>query len=717
MKTITTLFLSFVATASMMANISNSEKETLVKLYKATNGKFVYIKAGLFMICNIFTLLKMIIMTLLKTNFPSITRLDSKCLDFCSNVSINKALFAYLIFLSSFIPSYSQVVSQKNNSITSQDKPQEQANVMACVPPTALSYTANSAFYCTGIPITPNLMSYSGDLVTSISISPDLPVGLSINLLTGTITGTPTVVVAGSYTVIINNPCGFTVRTLYIAVSSGTNYYADTDGDGYGTGVATVSCNGQPSNTSTNNTDCAPTDPLKWRTSNLYIDQDGDGYSNGFPPVSSCYGATVPVGFASRYIGTDCLDTNTAVNPNAVEVSGNSIDDNCDGYVDEITTTSYLIATSCGITIPTLNALLFAQPIAGAQGYRFEVTNGPNVGVFDTNVNRFNLLDLSPGVTFSSTNTVNSVRVAVKLNGFWRAYGLPCIVNTPPVPNSTSVNTPVCGSFLRDIWETIFCFQIQGATGYRFRVKKDGVLIGTVDSPVNRFSMVSLGMSNISFATAYTIDILLKMNGNWLPDTEYGNSCVIVTPPAPGVSRISNPSCGSSTINLWQSIYAIPITGAQGYKFVFDNGIRHREYITANSSMQIFNIPGGPMVGTTYSIRVDVLYNNSYVPGRDTCTLTILPNATRLASEPLRIFDVKSTPNPFANFFNLNFNTSSEEPIEIKVYDMFGRSMAAYQDTVENIANLAIGESYSSGVYNIVVSQGTSAKTLRVIKR
>lgn len=657
------------------------------------------------------------IMTLLKTNFPRITRPNYKCLDFCSNVSLDKTLFAYLIFLSSFIPSYSQVVSQKNNSITLQSEHQEQANVMACVPPTALSYTVNSAFYCTGIPITPNLMSYSGDLVTSMSISPDLPVGLSINLLTGTISGTPTVAVAGNYTVIINNPCGFTGRTLYIAVSSGTNYYADTDGDGYGTGLATVSCTGQPANTSTYDTDCAPTDPLKWRTSNLYIDQDGDRYSNGFPPVSSCYGATVPVGFTSRYIGTDCLDTNIAVNPNAAEVPGNSIDDNCDGVVDEITTTSYLISASCGITVPTLSASLFAQPIAGSQGYRFEVTNGGSVGVFETNVNRFNLLNLSPGVTFSSTNTVNSVRVAVKLNGFWRSYGLPCIVNTPPVPNSTSVNYPVCGSFLRDIWDTIFCFQIGSASGYRFRVKKGGILIGTVDSNVNSFSMVSLGISNIDFAASYTIDVLLKLNGNWLPDTEYGTSCVIVTPPAPGVSRISIPSCGSSTNNLWQSIFAIPIAGAQGYKFVFDNGIRHREYITANSSMSIFNIPGGPMVGTTYSIRVDVLYNNSYEPGRETCTLTILPTATRLASEPISIFEVKSTPNPFTNHFNLNLNTSSEEPIEIKVYDMFGRSIAAYQDTVDNITNLVIGESYASGVYQIVVSQGTSAKTLRVIKR
>jgi hypothetical protein len=656
-------------------------------------------------------------MELFSLNFPRRITSCNNYLLVSSKFSFYKSIVINFIFLICFVTVYSQEVRQTDTSTVSQTSNQEQANIMTCEPPTALSYTVNSAFYCTGIPITSNVMSYSGDLVTSMSISPDLPVGLSINLQTGTITGTPTVAVAGNYTVIINNPCGFTSRLLYIAVSSGTNYYADTDGDGYGTGVATLSCSGQPLNTATNNTDCAPTNPLKWRTSNLYIDQDGDSYNNGFPPVATCYGATVPVGFTSQYIGTDCLDTNVRVNPNAVEVPGNGIDDNCDGFIDEITATSYLVATSCGITVPSLSTLLFAQPISGAQGYRFEVTNGLNVGVFETNVNRFNLFNLSPGVTFSSTNTVNSVRVAVKLNGFWRAYGLQCIVNTPPVPNSTSVNSPVCGSFLRDIWDTIFCFQIQGASGYRFRVKKDGVLIGTVDSPVNSFRMVSLGMSNISFATAYTIDVLLKMNGNWLPDTEYGTSCVIVTPPTPGVSRISIPSCGSSTNNLWQSIFAIPITGAQGYKFVLDNGIRYREYITANSSMSIYNIPGGPMVGTTYSVRVDVLYNNSYVPGRETCTLTILPTATRLTNEPISIFDVKSTPNPFTNFFNLNFNTSSEEPIEIKVYDMFGRSIAVYQETVENIANLAIGESYSSGVYHLVVSQGTSTKTLRVIKR
>jgi hypothetical protein len=133
--------------------------------------------------------------------------------------------------------------------------------------------------------------------------------------------------------------------------------------------------------------------------------------------------------------------------------------------------------------------------------------------------------------------------------------------------------------------------------------------------------------------------------------------------------------------------------------------------------MGIFNIPGGPMVGTTYSIRVDVLYNNSYVRGRETCTLTILPTATRSANQPINIFDIKSSPNPFTDNFNLGLNTSSEELVDIKVYDMFGRLTETHKNTVEYITNQTYGESYPSGVYNIVVTQGPTTKTLRVIKR
>jgi hypothetical protein len=255
------------------------------------------------------------------------------------------------------------------------------------------------------------------------------------------------------------------------------------------------------------------------------------------------------------------------------------------------------------------------------------------------------------------------------------------------------------------------------ATAYRFRVRNGTAIVGTYDSFVNRFSLPNIGINNLVFATTYTIDVLLQINNVWLPDTEYGKPCSIVTPPTPGVSRVTLPSCGSSTNNLWTTIYALQITGAQGYKFVVNNGIQFREIITAASSFSIHNIPGGPVLGTTYTIRVDVLYNNSYVPGRELCTLTILPIAVRQSAAAIDIYEVKAYPNPYADAFKLNVNTSSESQVGVSVYDMLGREVESREASVDDITNLEIGSLYPSGVYNIIVTQGDKVKALRVIKR
>lgn len=586
-----------------------------------------------------------------------------------------------------------------------------------CVVPSLMEYSSNNAFYCTGIPITPNTLTYSGTAATFLTISPDLPSGLTFNTTNGTISGTPIQNAAGNYIVILHNGCGSTLRTIYIAVSSGTNFYSDTDGDSFGSGTATVSCSGQPAGTSTNNTDCAPNDANRWRSASLYVDQDGDGYNNGFPRVSYCYGAVLPTGYTLVNIGTDCDDTNSKINPNAVEIPNNLKDDNCDGVIDEVTTTTSLIASSCGVMIPTLSTTLFAQAVTGAQGYRFEVTNGANVGVYETTLNRFNLLNLSPGVTYSTTSTTNTVRVAVKTGGFWRPFGSPCIVSTPAVQSSTSISNPACGSFLSDIWNTIFCYSIPNATAYRFRVRNGATLIGTYDSPVNRFSFANIPIANLTFGVGYTIDVLLQINGVWMPDTDYGTSCLIITPPTPAASRVTSPSCGSSTNNLWTNIFAVPVTGAQGYKFVLNNGIQYREIVTSGTSISIQNIPGGPVPGTTYTIRIDVLYNNSYVQGRELCTLTILPTATRKSNTDMDIFVTKAFPNPFNDNFKIDINSSAEDNVGIKVYDVLGREVESLQASVNAMAGLEIGSHYSSGVYSVVLTQGEHTKMLRVIKR
>jgi hypothetical protein len=78
--------------------------------------------------------------------------------------------------------------------------------------------------------------------------------------------------------------------------------------------------------------DCAPLDATKWRTGNFYADVDGDGYGAG-APVSLCYGTNTPGGYST--VGGDCVDNNPSIKPGAVEICGNSIDDNCNGLIDE----------------------------------------------------------------------------------------------------------------------------------------------------------------------------------------------------------------------------------------------------------------------------------------------------------------------------------------------------------------------------------------------
>ena len=123
-------------------------------------------------------------------------------------------------------------------------------------------------------------------------------------------------------------------------------WYADTDGDGFGDPASTtVSCTA-PEGYVSDATDCddglaevnlaaaetcdgldndcdGVTDPdmPTW-----YADADGDGFGDVETTTEAC---EAPDGYVSD--ATDCDDVNPAVNPGALEVCGNGIDDDCDG--------------------------------------------------------------------------------------------------------------------------------------------------------------------------------------------------------------------------------------------------------------------------------------------------------------------------------------------------------------------------------------------------
>jgi len=87
-------------------------------------------------------------------------------------------------------------------------------------PPTALSYLTNPAVYAVQTPITPDSPTNSGGTVTSYSVSPALPAGLSLSATTGVISGTPTIVTAeANYTVTATGSGGNATATLTITTA------------------------------------------------------------------------------------------------------------------------------------------------------------------------------------------------------------------------------------------------------------------------------------------------------------------------------------------------------------------------------------------------------------------------------------------------------------------------------------------------------------------
>jgi autotransporter-associated beta strand protein len=499
--------------------------------------------------------------------------------------------------------------------------------------------------------------------------------------------------------------------TSTVTVDPGTVYYADTDNDGFGSGVAIVSCTGQPANTATNNTDCAPTNSQAWQNGNFYVDADNDGYYNGSPTTSTiCYGSMTPSGYTASIIGTDCDDANANANPNHVEIAGNTIDDNCDGTADEAGPVIGMIPSQCGTTMSNIAATIYSQQASGAEGYRFEVTNGANVRTYDSATNSFSLVNLPGGVLYATTY---SIRVAVKTAGFYRSYSGSCNITTPSAPATTVVIASQCGTTLANIANLIYCNQVTAANQYRFEVT-DGVNPArTFDTSVNRFSLTNLA-GGATYGVTYSVRVALRFGATWEP---YGTACNITTPATPGVTSLIASQCGITISNRWVSLYANQVPDAQGYRFEVSDGVTTRFVDRAVSNFALGQVAGGVSANTVYTVRVAVLYNSVYGAFGAPCTVTTSAGFSRQAAAPVTVFEVKTYPNPFAATFKLDINTSSEALVSVKVYDMIGKLVESHEINATELGTQELGNRYSSGVYNVIVSQGENVETLRVIKR
>ena len=172
--------------------------------------------------------------------------------------------------------------------------------------------------------------------------------------------------------------------------------------------------------------------------------------------------------------------------------------------------------------------------------------------------------------------------------------------------------------------------------------------------------------------------------------------------------------------SLYAPLYANGISLASGYRFEVSTGGSILGFYDAATN--VFNLKqvAGTAKNTAYSIRVAVLYNGTYQSFGSSCTVTTASNAnTRMSDGDLdaTVFTVKAYPNPFATSFNLAIESSSDDQVEVKVYDMIGRELEARKATVSEWSTQELGNGYPEGVYNVIVTQGDQVKSLRMIKR
>ena len=115
-----------------------------------------------------------------------------------------------------------------------------------------------------------------------------------------------------------------------------TVWFLDGDNDNYGTSdinLTIIQCN-QPQGYVQNDLDCNDNDPSVTLFT-YWQDSDGDGYGTnhditGFGIAFAC---SPPTGFVDNML--DCQDFDASINPDAIEVTCNDIDDNCNGFTDD----------------------------------------------------------------------------------------------------------------------------------------------------------------------------------------------------------------------------------------------------------------------------------------------------------------------------------------------------------------------------------------------
>ncbi len=309
--------------------------------------------------------------------------------------------------------------------------------------------------------------------------------------------------------------------------------------------------------------------------------------------------------------------------PGATELCSTTLDDNCNGTINESCPTTKVQTSQCGTTLALLSTAVICNAVANATHYRFRATNGANVQTYTNTTRSFKLTNLSN----YAYNTTYTIDVSVELNnsGDYGLYSVACTVTTPALP-TTKLRTAYCNQTLALLSSNIYADAVASATQYRFRVT-NGANVQTIDKPTGVFKLTEL--ASYAYSTTYTVDVALEINGSF---GAFGTACNVSTPTP--ITSLRSTYCNVTLPLINSSILATPITGATQYRFRVTNGPNVQTIDKSTASFKLTELANFAF-STIYSIDVDVqingIYSNSYGTACDVTTPAISTTSLRTA--------------------------------------------------------------------------------------
>ncbi|MGV3460986.1 MAG: T9SS type A sorting domain-containing protein [Flavobacterium sp.] len=375
----------------------------------------------------------------------------------------------------------------------------------------------------------------------------------------------------------------------------------------------------------------------------------------------------------------------------------------------------HLNDAACNSTAASFTKPLYSNTVPGVQSYRFRVKSGGQEEIINRSVPYFSLNMLqSPAY-----GTIYTVDVSVLTEGQWSAYGEACTVTTIPSPLSQLELCTEGGTAVSGFAAPVYTTGVPQATNYRFRVTS---LAGTttLDRPT-RYFMLNM-IPSYDYNVDYSVEVASFTGGSW---SAYGEPCVVyVDLPAAGVA-LRAPYCNGTVSKRGQAIYATHYPGGVTWHFRVAVGASQYTVVRNVGYFFLSQLPVSVPFGTTVGVEVKVFTAGTESAWGASCPVTLInqtgrpgngddADADETVTETVTV--LKGFPNPFTNTFAIDFATESDEQVHIVVYDMTGKLVDRRSASVTELLNLRIGDNFTTGIYNLILTQGETVKTLRVMK-